>query len=215
MRTRILAEETLEDVKPFELPLVEGMVITDSGPISNASLPTARSLEALQKEAYEEGFALGRKQGLAQGATEINAKLDAFDRLITVLDKPFATMDDEVVRSLADLAILIARHLIRRELKIDPGEVVAVVRDTMQHLPVANRNPRIRLHPEDIEIVENALAIGDESRAWRLQPDPLITRGGCIIETDSSRVDASVESRLAAIVSRLFGGERESDRVSG
>ena len=87
------------------------------------------------------------------------------------------------------------------------------VRDTMQHLPVAARNPRIRMHPDDIEIVESALVIGEESRSWRLQPDPLITRGSCVVETDASRIDASVESRLSAIISKMFGGEREGDRA--
>jgi flagellar assembly protein FliH len=172
-----------------------------------------QSLEALHKEAYDEGFALGRAQGLEQGANEINEQVQRFAGLAASLARPFEILDEEVVDAVADLAILVARHLVRRELKIAPGEIVAVVRDTMQHLPVAARNPRLRMHPEDIELVENALVIGEESQSWRMQPDPLMTRGGCIVETDASRIDASVEARLAAIVSKMFGGERESDRA--
>lgn len=212
MRSRIVADDADEGVRRFKLPLVEGMVVTDSGSVSNAGLPTVRSLEALHKEAYDEGFALGRSRGIEQGEAKIKQQTERLGQLMETLAEPFRVLDDEVVRSVADLAILVARHLVRRELKVDPGEIVAVVRDTMQHLPVAVRNPRIRMHPEDIEIVESALAIGEESRSWRLQPDPLVTRGGCIVETDSSRVDASVEARLAAIVSKMFGGEREGDR---
>ncbi len=212
MRPRGVAEQGLEEVKRFDLPLMEGTVVTDSGAVSNVSIPTARSLEALHKEAFDEGFELGRNRGIEQGEAEIREKAECLDQLMETLAEPFGVLDDEVVGSVCDLAILIAKHLIRRELKVDPGEIVAVVRETMGHLPVAVRNSRIRMHPQDIEIVENALSIGEESRGWRLQPDPLLTRGGCIVETDSSRVDASVEARLAAIISKMFGGEREGDR---
>ncbi len=215
MRSRVMPQDSLEGVRPFALPLMEGMVVTEQGSVSNASIPTAKSLEALHKEAFDEGFALGHSRGLEQGTVEMTQKIEQFERLLESLATPFKVLDDDVVKSVADLAILIARHLVRRELKIDRGEIVAVVRDTMQHLPVAVRNPRIRLHPEDIDIVKNALRIGEESRSWHLQPDPLVTRGGCIVETDASRIDASVEARLAAIVSKMFGGEREGDRVEG
>ncbi len=201
------------DVKAFDLPLMEGMVVTDAGNISTVKAPTAQSLEALHQQAYDEGRALGYADGLAAGESEIAEKVAHLAGLVDTLAEPLNALDDEVVGSTAELAILIAKHLVRRELKIDPGEIVAVVRDTMQHLPVAARNPRIRMHPEDIEIVESALAIGEESRSWRMQPDPLVTRGGCIVETEASRIDASVESRLAAIVSKMFGGEREGDRA--
>ena len=42
---------------------------------------------------------------------------------------------------------------------------------------------------------------------------PLVARGGCVVETETSRIDATVESRIAAIASKMFGGERESDRA--
>lgn len=201
------------DVKAFDLPLMEGMVVTDNGSISTVKAPTAQSLEALHQQAYEEGRALGYADGTAAGASEIAEKVGLLTGLMDTLAEPLNVLDDEVVGATAELAILIAKHLVRRELKIDPGEIVAVVRDTMQHLPVAARHPRIRMHPDDIAIVESALVIGEESRSWRMQPDPLVTRGGCIVETDASRIDASVEARLAAIVSKMFGGEREGDRA--
>ena len=100
----------------------------------------------------------------------------------------------------------------RRELKTEPGEVVGVVRETLKYLPVASRGIRLRLNPDDSELVRDALSLGHDVLDWQLEADPLIARGGCIVETESSRIDASVEARLAAIVAKMFGGERESDR---
>jgi flagellar assembly protein FliH len=50
------------------------------------------------------------------------------------------------------------------------------------------------------------------SPAWTINEDPLITRGGCKIDTDVSHIDATVENRLAAVIATVFGGERNRDR---
>ncbi|MFT5418056.1 MAG: flagellar assembly protein FliH [Gammaproteobacteria bacterium] len=213
MIDRVTTENSAGDVKRFELPLMEGRVVTDFGSISNASLPTAQSLEALHKAAYDEGFELGRRAGIEKGAEEITEKGALFEQLMEALATPFEELDEAVVRSVSELAILVAKHLVRRELKADPGEIVAIVRETMSELPVAARNPRIRMHPEDIDTIEQALSMRDTSRSWQFVPDPLMTRGGCVVESDASRIDATVEARLAAIVSKMFGGERGSDHA--
>ncbi|MCC7122076.1 MAG: flagellar assembly protein FliH [Gammaproteobacteria bacterium] len=202
--------------RPFTPPLVEGPIAgEDYAPA--LKVPTAEELEALQRAAHEEGFregfADGRQRGYASGEAAVKAQLDALQGIVLQLAEPLEKVDDAVVQAVSDLAVLIARHLVRRELKANPGEVVGVVRESMRHLPIAPRAARIRLHPEDAELVQSAFALGDDERSWRLEPDPLITRGGCIVETDSSRIDASVESRLAAIASKMLGGERESDRA--
>jgi len=201
--------------RPFTPPLVEGPIAGEEY-IPDIRMPTAEDLEALQRAAHEEGFregyADGRRAGYASGEAAVKAQLQALQGIVLQLAEPLENVDEAVVQAISDLAILIARHLVRRELKTNPGEVVGVVRETMRHLPIAPRAARIRLHPEDAELVQTAFALGDDERSWRLEPDPLITRGGCIVETDSSRIDASVESRLAAIASKMLGGERESDR---
>lgn len=202
--------------RPFTPPLVEGPIAgEDYAPA--LKVPTAEELEALQRaapeEGFREGFADGRQRGYASGEAAVKAQLDALQGIVLQLAEPLEKVDDAVVQAVSDLAVLIARHLVRRELKANPGEVVGVVRESMRHLPIAPRAARIRLHPEDAELVQSAFALGDDERSWRLEPDPLITRGGCIVETDSSRIDASVESRLAAIASKMLGGERESDRA--
>ncbi len=201
--------------RPFIPPLVEGPIAGEEY-LPETKLPTAEELEALQRaareEGFREGFADGRREGYANGETAVKAQLEALGNIVQQLAEPLASVDDAVIQAVSDLAVLIARHLVRRELKASPGEVVGVVRETMRHLPIAPRAARIRLHPEDAELVQSAFALGDDERSWRLEPDPLITRGGCIVETDASRIDASVESRLAAIASRMLGGERESDR---
>ncbi|MBI4696182.1 MAG: flagellar assembly protein FliH [Gammaproteobacteria bacterium] len=209
----ILGADELGDVVRLELPAMEGPIVGGGTTHSAVHMPTAREIEQLHRQAWEEGLAAGRQEGLKRGMLEIDRKVKQLDKLMTELALPFAELDEEVVGSVAELAILIARHLVRRELKSDPGEIVGVVRETMRQLPVAARYPRLKLHPEDIDVVREALSLGDEERSWRLEADPLLTRGGCVVETETSRIDATVETRLAAIASKMLGGEREADRA--
>jgi len=51
---------------------------------------------------------------------------------------------------------------------------------------------------------------GEELR-WRIVEEPTLTRGGCRVESEDSRIDATVEARLGALIARALGGEREED----
>jgi len=216
--TRITPAEMALGAVRFAPPQVQGPIAgTEKSPHEPPPPPSreevAAELAQLRKEAYATAFHQGYEEGLARGMQEARA---VASRLVGVMDhlaQPLAELDVGVVDAVSELAVLIARHLVRRELRLNPGEVIGVVRETMRHLPVAPRVARIRLHPEDAELVQQAFALGNDTRSWGLEPDPLMTRGGCIVETDVSRIDASVESRLAAIASRMLGGDRESDHA--
>lgn len=178
-------------------------------------LPTAEKLEEIQAQAYKEsreaGFIKGHEEGMAAGEHEIRQQLQLLESLLHTLAKPLDELDQVVEDELVSLAIAIARQLVRRELKTDPGEVVGVVHEALAALPVASQNIRVSLHPEDVLLMNESVTQVDKDRNWALTEDPGLNRGDCIIHTDVSRVDATLERRLAAVVSQLLGGERKQD----
>jgi flagellar assembly protein FliH len=111
---------------------------------------------------------------------------------------------------LLTLAMTLARQIVRRELKTDPTQIIGIVREAIGALPVAAREVRVHLHPEDAAVVRQNLAPTESERAWQLVEDPVMARGGCQITTTSSRVDARLETRLGAILSELMGTERHA-----
>ena len=213
-----ISDEEAERFNTWQAPLVEGPISAKVGEVSSGP-PTAGALQALHKEAYDEGFALGRKEGKTagynEGIAEARQKLEQQEQqltqLLNKLAEPLEKLDEEVEHNLVELTIQIARHLVRREFKIEPGEIVAVVRGALSALPVSARNPRIYLHPEDAVLVRNALSVSEEDSSWRIEEDLLMMRGDCRVETESSLIDASIEAKLSAIAARLLGGERGSD----
>ncbi len=198
--TKIISADTLSAYERWELPLVEGVLGTPG-------VMTAKQVEVIQKQAYDEGFAQGRSDGLKQ----MQQQALRFEQLITALQTPFADLDQQVEQELVKLAVVVARQLVRREIKTDPGAVVAVVREAMGQLPVSSQQINLHLHPEDAALVRTALSLNDEDRRWRIVEDPVLARGDCRILTETSRIDATVEARLTAIIATMLGGERRDD----
>ena len=184
---------------------------------------TVDEIETMQKQAYDEAFAQGKKDGYNEGFNEgskqgyeenvqtLQKKTAEFVTLLESLSQPFKVLDTEVENELVKLAMSIATQIIRREIKLDPGQVIAAVREAINVLPLSSQNIGLHLHPEDAELVRSALSLDEMSPAWRIVEDPLITRGGCKVDTEVSHIDATVENRLAAVIATLFGGEREHD----
>ena len=169
---------------------------------------TAGRLEELQKAAYDEAWAVGHAEGLKAGEDELRQRAARLDQLLHALARPFDLLDDTVEKQLVELAITMVRQLFRRELKIDPGSIIGVVREAIRLLPVAARNIKVQLHPEDASLVRESLNHGSGERAWDIVEDPLLPRGGCTVTTDCSRVDAQAEARLKLLVDALSGDDR-------
>ncbi len=199
-------------------------------PHAHQSTPhlTVTEIEAMQKQAYDEAFAQGKADGFQQGydqgyeagnqkgyednKEELDKKADEFTRLMEGLSEPFKALDEEVEKELVKLSMGLAGQIIRREIKTDAGQVIAAVREAMTVLPLSSQKVTLYLHPEDAGLVRSVLSLDDMSPAWTINEDPLITRGGCKIDTDVSHIDATVENRLAAVIATVFGGERNRDR---
>jgi flagellar assembly protein FliH len=188
---------------------------------ARGSMLTAEQLEQVQNQAYQEGFEQGKKEGFKYGHEEaltetrsaMQQKAQKLDQLLTTLDTPLKELDEQVERELISLAISMVRQLVRREVKADPGQIIGVVRESLTLLPVSSRNVRLVLHPEDAKMVREIFEVSEQDLVWSIVEDPVLGRGGCKVITDTSQIDATLESRLAAMITTLLGGERDRDEA--
>ncbi len=219
--SEILSREWLEDVQAWQPPDVRR-----SGP-TQASRPPARArtiysaaeLERLQKQAWDEAHAAGRREGrekgLSEGRDEIRHQVQILKRMIQSLQAPLKAMDAEIEHELAALAVAIARHVIDDELHTEPERIVKLVPRAVAELPAGRRDVRVRVHPDDAALLHEHLPDGDGEASWRLVEDPALRRGGCRVETPDSSIDATLESRLEAVVARVFGNDADEDTGAG
>ena len=136
-------------------------------------------------------------------ATRLKRLFDSLDPLSDVLDQA-------MLEQLAELVLVVTRQFVRRELAREPGEIVRVVREGLAALPVSGAVVHVHLHPDDVALVREALPSEHLENGLKLHDDLTVRRGGAKLETDVSHVDATVETRLAAIAAEVFGDERRA-----
>ena len=220
--SKVIAGGGKEKVEQWSPPNMRGTEVDiselerDAGPVL-----TAEQLEQIQKAAYDEGFAQGNKAGfeyghkeaLAQGRAELAQTVVRFEQLMNLLERPLQQLDDQVERELIEMVIAMVRQLVRREVRTDPEQIIGVVREALSILPVSSRGIRVVLHPEDATLVRRIYELSENELGWKIIEDPVVARGGCRILTDTSQVDATLESRLASLIAPLLGDERDQSEA--
>lgn len=198
----------MSDVQRWSLPKVDGPIVgRGKGEEDRRALDRTN-----QARGYEDGVAAGRAE--MQGRiNELNARIARLDSILRLLARPLEQLDSEVEKQLTLLALTVGKQMVRRELKTDPAQIIAVIRESVSRLPAAARDIRVHLNPEDAIVVREFLSTPSADRAWSIVEDPSLQRGGCIVRTDTSQLDARLDSRLNAIVSAAFGDERAPQRT--
>lgn len=213
--SKILREGEAGDYQRWQVPEVEDAMAFGGAGRSHsqdgAGLLTAERIEQIQSQAREEAFAAGYQQGIDQARQDMEARGARLDGILRNLAKPAEQFDEQVEQELVSLAMAVARQLVRREIRTDPGQIIAVVREAMAVLPSAARDVELRLHPDDANLVREVLRLSEGERPWNIIEDPVQTRGGCRLVSDIAQVDAGLESRLNAVIASVLGGERDRD----
>lgn len=206
-KARVLPAAAAESVQPWSLPAVEGPVLGRRRAAAGEQRGERAERQARYDEARAAGLAAAREE-IAARLAELDRQIARFGAAVDALAAPLASLDAEVERELVRLAVTVGTHLARRELKSDPGRIVAVIRETVALLPLAAREVRVHLHPEDATLVRERLAAPHAERAWSIVEDPVLARGGCRVTAESSEIDARLETRVAATIAQLLGEER-------
>jgi len=196
-------------VERWAAPAVEGPIVGRRADV--ASVLDRQEQAAQHARGYEAGIAAGQAE-MQSRLADAQARVTRLDSILKLLTRPLEELDAAVEQELALLALTIGQHLLRRELKVDPAQIIAIIREAVGRLPAAARDVRVHLHPEDAAVVRDRLPAAATERAWSIIEDPALARGGCLVRTDTSQVDARLESRVSAVIAAALGEERAAGR---
>ena len=180
---------------------------------------SASELEAIVRDAAEEGredgYAEGFAKGLQEGHTEGRADgldagrviiEDAANRLaglIASIQDPLRQQGEELRAAMLGLITRIARAVIRSELHARPQSIERVVAEALAALPLGARNIRVFVCAADRALLGQ---FGGEASNWPLDIDDSLEPGGCRVEARDSVIDFSVSARLDAMLAQLDVG---------
>ncbi len=174
-------------------------------------LPTAAELEAIREQARAEGYAEGLEEGRAAGhaeafeagRVEAATELQSLRAVAASFSDALAQADETIAADVLDLALHLARSMVRTAFEVRPELVIGIVREAIEYLPVLQQPAVLALHPDDIDIVRAGLADELDKGGWRVVADPQIARGGCKVDTASNQIDAGAAARWSRLTHAL------------
>lgn len=159
----------------------------------------AEGLAQGQAEGKEAGYAEGRAEGIELARSEA----ERIQQLALACAQAIENLEAETGQALINLAVSIARQVLRSTLKAEPEQILNVVREVLQVDGSHQGMLKLRVNPADLELVNEYLQQNGTVTRWRLQPDMSIDRGGCIAETALGNIDATLQTRWQRVVSTL------------
>ena len=163
---------------------------------------TVEEIEALQRLASEEAKKAGYAEGLKQGLQDMKIKANQLQSVLNFLQAPLEELDQKVEYQITELSLFLAKQLLRKESSMDEKHIQNLVHESLDFLPVKASNIRVRLNPADIELLNKA-DINTAEQKWTCVADASVKAGGCMIESDTSHIDASLEERVEQLVEQL------------
>jgi flagellar assembly protein FliH len=172
-------------------------------------------MEAYAQQVRTEAYAEGVKQGRAQLQRETQEQMTAFmaqqgreaseqfASLVTATQQGLDAAEQMAAQAVLELACDLARQVLRREVETQPDILLPVIRESIGMLFADARVVQIRLHPQDLEVLQAELREAYPNLTLQLQPDPSLTRGGCLVESGGTIIDGRLEKRWARAVARL------------
>ncbi len=220
---KIIPREKSSDFQSWKLPNVE---YNELDLEENLPMITATELEKIHQQAYDEGYQEGKLKGISEGfqqgeaeglkqghqrafdasLKEIQEQTFHFEQLYKSLEKPLSISNEQLEYELMNLAFSIAKNIINHELQSKPDLVISLVKNSLALLPSTSKKIKIYLNPNDVLMVKESLSATEDFRFddYQIFEKHNIKRGGCIVDTNLSCIDASLDQRINELAKNLI-----------
>ncbi len=183
-----------------------GRLVKSAGRVVPAPMVGAMEQAAeLRAEARRQGYAEGRDAAAAE-LTETLAAAALEAASVRVQAEPAA------LRLAGRLAARMAEKIVGRAVEVEPDALTAIAAQALAASRARAGLIKLRVNPDDRAALERdearraLLARFEGGVELELVDDAAVTRGGCVVETAAVRLDARLETQLAALERAVAGG---------
>jgi flagellar biosynthesis/type III secretory pathway protein FliH len=156
----------------------------------------------MERQAYEQGFAKGEQDGRLAAQQQTAPLLTALETTLVELDGVRQKIRRHLEQEVVELALHVARKVVRHELTVSKDTIVCVVKEAMTQLDDPGKIS-IRLNPDDLEKIraagETLSSVMDHLDTIHFEEDTGIDCGGCYIQTEYGEIDARIEEQLRTV----------------
>ena len=212
--SRFIPREEIDAVSAWHFSAVDGSdVVPDPEP--EVEPEPNLLLEHAVAEARQQAFADGFAHGHDAGGKEVRDALEAAMRrttdetavrmgqLLNGMAEQLIAAEQRIGREILELACDIARQVVRQELQSNTRHLRAVIGEALEQIVEDGLPATVRMHPDDLALMKDALLETLGENAPDFVADVTITPGGCLVQTPSATVDATIEKRWSRALGNL------------
>lgn len=184
---RVIRARVIEDLEQIDIAVdaarSEAKKIVDEA---------EKSAQHIRESAHLEGRTEGTKEMLVELARA---------------RKLYAGALDEAEGDMVEMAFRLAGRIIGEAVECDPKRVESMVSGVLRRAR-GKRDIVVTVCPEDLPALTQArpeLARDVDGVSIHFETDSSLTRGGCVIQTESGRIDGRIETQLNALKKALNG----------
>ena len=156
------------------------------------------AIEQRVRQAYESGVREGEAAARQSAESQVR---EVVEKLAAAVVEVAAARGDSIRRAEADmvrLSIEIARHILHREISLDPSALQALIGAALEKLR-SQEVYRLRVHPDQEQPARACLRQIGRDPAIEVVSDSSQPRGGIVFEINRGSLDASVDTQLREI----------------
>jgi flagellar assembly protein FliH len=165
------------------------------------------------KKGYEDGLKKGKEEGLAEFRSQSAAALESFQEFVSSFEATKTEVFKANERFLMDLVFQVAKMITLKELSTDKDYVVRLARTLMERVGI-RENVKIKINQNDAASLDTLKAdltnTFSDLKNLAIEVSEDVKSGGCLIETQWSAIDATIETQLKGIQEALIGGTNEA-----
>jgi flagellar assembly protein FliH len=150
------------------------------------------------RDAHTAGVREGEIGGRNRAGAEMQPVMERLTRSIQEIANMRARLRHEAEGDVVQLALAIAKRVIRREMAADPDALRGLVVAALEKLQ-GQEISRVKVHPSHLTIVKSCLQQALSGGVVEVLPDSSREVGSVIFETTRGNLDASVDSQLQEI----------------
>lgn len=190
-----IPKEEVADATTWEFSSLTGGAVRKSS--------TEHLLSERERRAFEKGRAQGRAEGLQQAALQKAGYAQQLDQVLRALRARFVELESGGADATLEMALAIARHVVRREVQVQRDAVLPVLREALAALIDQQSHPRVLLNPQDLALLQGELDQQGSFKHCHFVPDASVARGGCRVETPKGEIDARLGTRWQCVLDAL------------
>lgn len=213
--SRFIPREEIDEVSAWKFSSMDGsdeaaapQIEADGHHIDG---PVQQALNEVREQAYAEGFAHGHDAGSQEvrDALEATVRKTAEEtavrmaQLLHTTKEQLTRSEEKISRHILELACDLARQVVRQELQVNTQHLRPVIHEALSQLVDDGLPATVRMNPGDLALMKGALQESLSGPRPEFVADASISPGGCLVESPSTSVDATIEKRWMRAVGNL------------